>query len=322
MSNNNVIFKDIFLKGAVIFNPVLVQLVGLCPVVAAATNLQRAATLSAVACIELIAVCVIASAFLKKLSRWARVGLYFAIGLIMIFPLLWYVETKTLINLSLGMKIYIPIIAINSVVAVHCEQFAVKNSVKLAFYDATAVGIGASAVMILVGAIREILGSSSIGGIALNLPVAFKGMTLPFGCLVLLGFMAAGLKTFVTKKYPEYAQENIFSMKKKEKTRQRSPEKADTLTVQDNQVTQAREIPVEELPDSQAEIYVEPEKAQTEWDKEPFNPDDIEDDFIDAFIPFPDDIQTSEKVKIKTEEEIDEFFRTLGIDFDKKGDEQ
>ncbi len=331
MSNNNVTFKDIFLKGAVIFNPVLVQLVGLCPVVAAATNLQRAVVLSAVACIDLITVCVIASAFLKKLSRWARVGLYFVIGLIMIFPLLWYVETKTLINLSLGMKIYIPIIAINSVVAVHCEQFAVKNSVKLAFYDATAVGIGASSVMILVGAIREILGSSSIGGIALNLPVAFKGMTLPFGCLVLLGFMAAGLKTFVTKKYPEYAQENIFSLKKKEKAKQRSSENAEktesqkTQAIQDNQLTEIKEIPLEELPDSQAEVYVEPEKAQTERDDKPFNPDDIEDDFVDAFIQSPEDIQAPEKVKIKTEEEIDEFFRSLGIDFDnhyKKGDEQ
>jgi electron transport complex protein RnfE len=179
--SNNLSFRDVFTKGAVVFNPVLVQLAGLCPVVAASTSLKNAAVLSAVAFAELIAVCVIASAVMKKLPRWVRMPLYLVIGLLLICPFLWYVEMKTLINLSLSMKIYIPLIAINSVVAVHCEQFAVKNSVRSAFYDAAAVGIGASAIFIAVGVLRELLGSASIGGMAVNIPVTFKGMLMPFG---------------------------------------------------------------------------------------------------------------------------------------------
>ena len=145
--SNNISFKDVFIKGAVIYNPVLIQLVGLCPVVAASTTLARASMLSAVLCIELIVTCVIASALFKKIPRWVRVPLYLIIGTAIICPILWYVETRTLINLSLGMKIYIPLIAVNSMTAVHCEQFSVKNSVKLSFYDAAAAGIGASIIL-------------------------------------------------------------------------------------------------------------------------------------------------------------------------------
>lgn len=227
-------FGDVFRKGSVIFNPVLVQLAGLCPVVAASTSLKSAVMLSVVAFAELIAVCFIASALMKKIPRWVRMPLYLIIGLALICPVLWYIETKTLINLSLSMKIFIPLIAINSVVAVHCEQFAVKNTVKLALYDAAAVGLGASAVFIFVGAVREILGSSTIGGAALNLPVSFKGMLLPFGCLIILGFMAAALKSFVSKRYPEETTEfEVHREAQPEEVREIQPEEGKIIEVPD-----------------------------------------------------------------------------------------
>lgn len=270
-------FKDMLIKNGVILNPVLVQLVGLCPVVAASSSLKNAVILSAVALAELIIVCVIASAAFKKLPRWVRVPLYFVIGLVLICPVLWYVETKTLTVLSLGMKIFIPLIAINSVVAVRCEQVAVKTDVKQAFYDAASAGLGASAVFIVAGALREILGSGSIGGMALNIPVQFKGMALPFGCLVLLGFMAAALKSFVAWKYPDYSAEA--------EEKQAEP------------VDEKPEIPQAE-PEIPEIIHAEPEVIYEE-----------------------PEIPSEEETKIRTEEEIEEFFRSLGIDLDKKGDE-
>ena len=274
--NKSPSFKEIFLKNAVIFNPVLIQLAGLCPVVAASTNLKSAAMLSAVALAELVAVSVIASVLLKKLPRWVRVPLYFVIGLVLICPALWYVETQTLAVLSMSMKIFIPLIAINSVVAVHCEQFAVKNDVKTAFFSSAAAGIGASVVFVAAGALREIIGSSSIGGVELNLPVVFKGMTLPFGCLILLGFMSAALKTFIGKKHPVYSDVNSSVAAK----------------------------PVEEAPKDEDVSVQVPEEI----------PQPIEEKVSD---PVPE-----EDIKIRTEEELEEFFKSLGLDFDKKGDEE
>ena len=74
--NKNLSFKDILKKGALIYNPVLVQIVGLCPVVAASTTFVHAAALSVAMCIELFGACFAASAFLRNIPRWMRVPDY------------------------------------------------------------------------------------------------------------------------------------------------------------------------------------------------------------------------------------------------------
>ncbi len=285
--NNNISFKNMLVKGAVIFNPVLIQLVGLCPVVAAATTLSSSVLLSVVLCADLILTCVIASALFKKIPRWVRVALYLLIGLALICPVLWIIETKTLINLSLGIKIYLPLIAINSVTAVHCEQFAVKNDVKPAFFDAAAVGIGGSVICIVIGTIREIFGSGSLAGVKLELPVIFKGMALPFGCLLLLGFMAAALKAFITHKYPQYLEESEPDVK---------PE-----TIREPQPEEVTEVEIFD------EFWIAPEQTE--------EPEPVE-------VPVSVQPQTPEEIKESASLDIEEFFKSLGLDVDEKGDKQ
>lgn len=200
--NNSVSFKDALKKGAIQYNPVLVQLVGLCPVIAASTTFLQAAILSVAMCAELLVISVIANALMKNLPRWIRMPLYLLIGLAIICPVLYYFETYSLSSISLGMKIYLPLTAINSVVAVHCEQVAVKSNMKLTVYDAVASGIGGTLIFLLTGAVREILGQATFAGIKVNVPVTLRGMSLPFGCLILLGFLAAGLKKFLLRTEP------------------------------------------------------------------------------------------------------------------------
>lgn len=200
--NNSISFKDALKKGAIQYNPVLVQLVGLCPVIAASTTFLQAATLSAAMCAELLVISIIANALMKNLPRWIRTPLYLLIGLAIVCPVLYYLETYSLSRISLGMKIYLPLTAINSVVAVHCEQVAVKSSMKLTVYDAVASGIGGTLIFLLTGAVREILGQATFAGIKVNVPVTLRGMSLPFGCLILLGFLAAGLKKFLLRTEP------------------------------------------------------------------------------------------------------------------------
>lgn len=226
-------FKEILKKGALIYNPVLVQLVGLCPVVAASTTFVQAAALSVAMCLELFVACFAASAFLKNFPRWIRVPLYFLIGIIFVCPVLYYFETYSLIDISLGMKIYIPLTAINSVVAVHCEQFAVKNNVRLALYDAVASGIGVSVIFLITGAVREILGRATFAGIPVNIPVTLHGMTLPFGCLILLGFLAAGLKAFAAKYYPPTEEKKEEAVAAETVTEENTVADETPLTVED-----------------------------------------------------------------------------------------
>ncbi len=217
MSDKNIGAKEIIVKGSLIHNPVLVQCAGLCPVIAAAANLKSALMLAAAVSIVTIITCVIASAILKKLPRWLRMPLYLIIGIGIICPVLWFTETRTLINISLSTKIYLPLVAVNSVTAVHCEQFSVKNKISSAFYDACAVAVGSSAVLLVCGALRELIGSSSIGGYSVKMPLTFKSALTPFGGLIILGFLAALLKVITAYRYPEFIPESESIVRRRQK---------------------------------------------------------------------------------------------------------
>ncbi len=209
--------KEVLIKGALIHNPILIQCAGLCPVVAAATSLKNAALLAAAVSLTTIFTCVFASALLKKIQRWIRMGIYLILGTAVIFPLIFLLESQSKSELSLVLKIFLPLIAVNSATAVHCEQFSVKNTVKLAFYDAVAVSIGSSAVLLICGAVREIIGYSSIAGHRLNIPTTFRSAALPFGCFIILGFLAAILKWISAYRYPNLVadSETIVRVKPK-----------------------------------------------------------------------------------------------------------
>lgn len=197
--NEKLSFKTVLKKGALVYNPVLVQLIALCPVVAASTSLKNAVLLSAVLGLDLIITCVLASLFMKNLPRWVRVPLYLLIGLAVVCPVIYYFEYRSLTDIGLGMRVYLPLIAVNSATAVHCEQYAVKNSAKLALFDAAAVSIGISVIFLITGAVREVFGSGTFAGYELNMPITLRGAALPFGALILLGFLAAGLNAFNAK---------------------------------------------------------------------------------------------------------------------------
>lgn len=217
MSSKNPSAKEVVIKGALIHNPILIQCAGLCPVVAAATSLKNAALFAFAVSITTIITCIFASALLKKMQRWIRMGLYLIIGFAIICPLLLLLEEFSKTELSLTLRIYLPLVAVNSVTAVHCEQFSVKNPVRLAFYDALAVSIGLSAVLLICGAIREIIGFSTIAGYKLNIPTTFSGAALPFGCFIILGFLAAILKWLSAYRYPSLVADSDTIVKPKPK---------------------------------------------------------------------------------------------------------
>lgn len=191
-------FSDVFFKGAVEYNPVVIQCVGLCPVILASTNLKDALIMSGLIIADLIINCFIASALLKKIPRVIRVAIYMLVSLLIILPTLWFIGSKSLMTMSLAMRVCIPLIAVNSVTAVHCEQFAVKNNVRLALYDGIAAGFGVMFILVILGVLREIIGNGSILGYPLDLTFKLSGLLMPYGALVVLGFIAAISKAVFT----------------------------------------------------------------------------------------------------------------------------
>ena len=207
MSNNKT-FKRIR-NSAVIKNPLLFEAIGLCPVVAIAISLRLSIFLAVVTAIEMIVCEVLASLSLKNVRRYWRVVLYSIFGVGVIFPIMIFVN-KFFPDISINFGIYLPLMAVNSLIALHCERVAVKNNVKDSFVDAASASLSYGAVTILVGFLRELFANGSIADISINMPVKFSALATPFGGLLIIGFLAAGLKAFVMKKYPDKSPDRAF----------------------------------------------------------------------------------------------------------------
>lgn len=192
--------------GGYIRNPVLVQVIGICPVAAASTSLINSLLLSAVFAFSLVLSEVIASAFLKKLSRWIRMGIYAFIGVLAVFPVMYLLEKNSAVVFS-NLGIYLPLMAMSSFNCVHCEKYAVKHSVKLSFFDALASSAGYCSVLIIIGAIREIIGSGSILGINIPFITGISGALMPFFGFLMIGILAAIHKAKIIKKYGSRAKD-------------------------------------------------------------------------------------------------------------------
>lgn len=195
---------------AVIRNPLLLEAVGLCPVVAIASTLKAAVFLAVVTAAELIVCEALTSRFLKNVKRYIRVPVYFLVGTVIVYPVM-YLVTRFVPSLSLQFGVFLPLMAVNSLLALHCERVAVKRTVKDSVLDAVSVSVSYGAVTIVAGFLREILGNGTLGGVQLYLPVTFSALLTPFGGLLLLGFFAAGLKYCIYKKYPQSSPDRAFN---------------------------------------------------------------------------------------------------------------
>ncbi len=198
-------------RSAVVKNPVLFEAVGLAPVVAMAVSLKSAVMLAAVSCAELIFIELFACLVLKRVKGYFRMPIYAVLGMCINVPIFLFFEHFAP-NETNSAGIFLPLLAVNSLIALHCERFAVKNAFRRTFVDALAASAGYALIVLLIGTVREIIGSGTIYSVDLHFPVRLSGFLLPFGGFLLLGFFAAALKAWIHKKYPDEKPEAAFSM--------------------------------------------------------------------------------------------------------------
>lgn len=212
MRNGEKSFLQSVRDSALYKNPVLFEAVGVAPVAAMAVSLKSAIMLAAVSCAELVLIELFACLALKKVPSHFRMVIYAALGVGINIPFFMFFERFTP-NEANAAGIFLPLLAVNSLVALHCERFAVKNTLKSTFADAVAAAAGYAFVALIVGLLREIFGSGTVYSWDLELPIQLKGFLMPFGGFLLLGFFAAAVKGILRKKSPDAHPEQAFSMK-------------------------------------------------------------------------------------------------------------
>lgn len=212
-------FSTALFKGSFIYNPILTQVIGVCPIVGAATTLKNALVLSLVLSLALIFCEVLSSLALKKVERNVRVCLYCLFASIPTLISSAFMSDKTLSALG----IFLPLLSVNAIIVIRCEKFAVKTSVRNSFLDSIASSLGFFAVAAVVGFLRELFACGSVFSLKLSPLPAFSAFALPFGGLVLLGFLAAAHKGIVMKYFPDELVDTFNFSKIFEKPALRDP---------------------------------------------------------------------------------------------------
>ena len=155
------IHKELIKHGLWDNNPALVQLLGLCPLLAVSATVTNALGLGIATTLVLIGSNLIVSLVRQWIPQEVRIPVFVMIiaSLVTCVQLLMNAYAYGL-YLSLG--IFIPLIVTNCIIIGRAEAFASKNDPLPAALDGLWMGLGMTAVLVLLGAMREVLGNGTL----------------------------------------------------------------------------------------------------------------------------------------------------------------
>jgi electron transport complex protein RnfE len=185
-------------------NPLLVQLLGLCPLLAISTTLVNAVSLG----LATILVMLLANFAIAGLRALIPYEIRIPVFVLIIAALVTVVDLSFnafLHDLYVVLGIFIPLIVTNCIVLARGEAFAAKNGLAASTLDGVMMGAGFLWVIALIGGLREFIGQGTLfSGIEMVcpslssiqvLPADYPGfliMLLPPGAFFTLGLLIAG----------------------------------------------------------------------------------------------------------------------------------
>lgn len=199
-------FKDIFHNGVWKQNTGVVQLLGLCPILAVSSSVVNAVSLGLATAI----VMALSGAAIAPIRQFVPNEVRIPVFILIIAVLVTVVQFSMnawMYGLYVVLGIFIPLIVTNCIVLARVEAFASKNPPLESALDGLAMGLGLTAVLAVLGGIREILGHGTLlSGIDLVFGEAAKSWVitvvpnyhgfllaiLPPGAFITLGMLIAG----------------------------------------------------------------------------------------------------------------------------------
>ena len=229
-------YSKIISNGLWTNNPAFVQLLGLCPLLAVSNTVINGLGLGLATTLTLAS----SNMMVSMIRHWVRPEIRIPVFVLII------ASTVTVIELSMNawfhelykiLGIFIPLIVTNCAIIARAEAFASKNTIPHSFIDGLFMGLGFTAVLVTLGAMREAIGFGTLfqqahlmfgevaRGFTITLFDDYRGYLLailPPGAFLGLGFLIAG-KNIIDKKQQARAKRVI-----------------DNITVQANAVQSTR----------------------------------------------------------------------------------
>ncbi|MTI48550.1 electron transport complex subunit RsxE [Sporosalibacterium faouarense] len=185
------IFKQ-FKNGLINENPVFVQLLGMCPTLAVTTTVIDGMGMGLATTAVMLGSNVVVSLLRKVIPNKIRIPAYVVVIATFVTLIGMFLHAFSL-DLYRSLGLFIPLIIVNCLILGRAESFASKNKPLISFVDGLGMGLGFTWALMVLGAVREILGAGSVFGIQL-FGEAFKPaiiMILPPGAFLALGVLVA-----------------------------------------------------------------------------------------------------------------------------------
>jgi electron transport complex protein RnfE len=199
-------FKDILHNGVWKQNTGVVQLLGMCPILAVSGSVVNGASLGIATAIVMALSGAAIAPIRAYVPNEIRIPVFILIIAVLV-TVVQYLMNAYMYGLYVVLGIFIPLIVTNCIVLARVEAFASKNPAAASAWDGFAMGLGLTAVLAVLGGMREIIGHGTLlSGIDLALGDAakdwvihvipnYKGFLLailPPGAFIGLGLLIAG----------------------------------------------------------------------------------------------------------------------------------
>lgn len=189
-----------FTKGVWDQNPVMKQVLGMCPVLAVTTTAMNGIAMGLATTFVLTSASFIISLVRKLIPNQVRIAAFILI--ISTFVTIVDIVMKAKFpEMSKALGAFIPLIIVNCLILGRQEAFSSKNPIHRSVIDALGMGLGFILTLFVLGGIREILGTGTLLGMQ-AVPDGFETwvvMILPAGAFLTLGFLF-GLSNAITQK--------------------------------------------------------------------------------------------------------------------------
>jgi len=190
MAKTKIPLSKEFLKGLWEENPILRMLLGLCPTLAVTNSAINGLSMGLATTFVLLSSGMLISFLRKVIPSQVRIA-----GYIVIIATFVTVADKFLAaylpDISKALGPYVPLIVVNCIILGRQEAFSSKNGVGRSLVDALGMGLGFIFVLVVLGSIREILGSATL----FNMQILgdwfnpWMIMILPPGAFLTLGLL-------------------------------------------------------------------------------------------------------------------------------------
>ncbi|MBK7267425.1 MAG: electron transport complex subunit E [Ignavibacteriales bacterium] len=209
MSKSNSPLND-FMNGIWKQNPIFKQVLGTCPTLAVTVSIVNGVAMGLATTFVLLFSSLIISMIKKLIPNQVRIAAYIVV--IATFVTIVDIVMKAQFpDLSKALGPFIPLIVVNCIILGRAEAFASKNTVVRSGFDALGMGAGFTLALIVIGSIREILGSNKLFGFVV-LPDTVEPMLifiLPAGAFLTLGILFGIANNYEQKKKDKEIQKAI-----------------------------------------------------------------------------------------------------------------